>query len=91
MQVKGLDSFEVMEQRKDVTFEPDSGALRLAKPQHPVTCLNCNMTVAYRLTGDGSIQTTGNHYGPPYLRPVCPRESCCAVVARKAALQGKQH
>lgn len=37
--------------------------------------------------GDGSIQTAGNHYGPPYLRPVCRQESCCAVAARKAALQ----
>ena len=53
MQVKGLDSFEVMEQRKDVTFEPDSGALRLAKPQHPVTCLNCNSGLSTGVPGRG--------------------------------------
>ena len=37
-------------------------------------------------TGDGLIQTTGNHYGPPYLRPVYHPESYSAVAVRKAAL-----
>ncbi len=32
------------------------------------------------------MPTPGNHYGLPYLKPVCRQESCCAVAARKAAL-----
>ena len=38
-------------------------------------------------TGDGLIPTTGNHYGPPYLKPVYHPANCSAVAVRKAALQ----